>query len=317
MSAELTFNIDDYGLRAIVVPSLRVDNVSVAGSAFVVGAPGPTAFLGFAHRLQLDLARAGGLADSLPILGASMIVHAFDLSPGHRRIPPEMRGEHGNMAGAMIDDPEGALTCSLVLYAKTDDKDDLAAAARHLNRNLQRYRLAGGRFVRSQAPSQLTRTGKEGAPAHPDAPILTAWSQEDLGRMLRVLPPGSALLNATSRLETAEADGRDALDRLLDLIAATEVTDGERTKWARSSQGWLVPLQVGWRALSEVADRPGMREGEGVIGHAWVEDVVGLGEWRATRRTFSTKGCCPAAVWRYLEAPPEGPYLVGTVSDIS
>jgi hypothetical protein len=88
-------------------------------------------------------------------------------------------------------------------------------------------------------------------------------------------------------------------------------TENGKTEWARAGRGWIVPLHIGWRAISDVADRPGMREGTGVLGHAWAEDVIGLGEWRATRRVFSGEGCSEEAIWRYREAPPEGPYLVG------
>jgi CRISPR type I-F-associated protein Csy2 len=313
-------------LRAIVVPVARVDNVSVASSAFVAGPPGPMALLGLMNKMEIDLREAGAIGNDMFFRSAAMIVHEFEIAPGHRRIPPEMRGEAGNKAGAMIDDPEGHLLCTLVFVATTEG-EELESARGFLERNIRRYRLGGGRIVRSGLATK--DAGEEEAPMN--RPVVTAIDQKALMKIMRVLPHGAVLADRTSLLANKDEDGqetgdrRDQLDRLLDLLALkqrakmpnpkekprkfdpTRVPDLE---WCREHKGWLVPVAIGWRALSDVRERLGMRTGEGVVGHAWVEDVVGLGEWITASRAVRHDGFGEGILWSYRLGSKAGPYLV-------
>jgi CRISPR type I-F-associated protein Csy2 len=330
--------------RAIIVPVARVDNVSVATASLLVSPPSPLAALGLARRMELDLQRVGILpSDRISFRSVAVAVHEFEVAPGHRRIPPEMRGEGGNKAGSMVDDPEGHLLCTLIISADIGDAEMLRAVRDYLSRNIRRYRLGGGRIIRSGFV-----TARGGADRRPTLnPVEAAWDEDEFQRVVRVLPPGSVLADRTHMLaENPDApDGCDALDRLLDFVAvmkrpirtkghleaaAPNVDDEENSihrveadrklvqagkwEWARKEAGWFVPVAVGWRALSDVRKRAGMRHGEGVVGHVWAEDVLGLGEWISIKRAFrhpdknGDRGVFGTA-WAYQQAPPEGPYL--------
>jgi CRISPR type I-F-associated protein Csy2 len=313
-------------MRAIIIPVARVDNVSVASSAFVAGPPGPMALLGLMNKMEIDLREAGAIGKDVFFRSASMIVHEFEIAPGHRRIPPEMRKEAGNKAGAMVDDPEGHLLCTLVFLASTEG-EDLESARDFLERNIRRYRLGGGRIVRSGLATK--DAGKEEAPMN--RPVVAAIDQKALMKIMRVLPHGAVLADRTGLLENKNEDGqetydgRDQLDRLLDFLALKQrakkpnpkekprkfdPTRAPDLEWYRQHKGWLVPVAIGWRALSDVRERHGMRTGEGVVGHAWVEDVVGLGEWITASRAIGHDGFGQGILWSYDLGPKEGPYLV-------
>jgi CRISPR type I-F-associated protein Csy2 len=307
--------------RALVVPCARIDNVSVAPSAFVVGPPGPTALLGLMHRISLDLQAASIFGEEDAVAGVSLICHEFGIAPGHRRIPPERRGEHGEKAGAMIDDPEGYLTCSLIFEVIVSSPDVLEAARAYLARRLLSYRLAGGRIIR--AGFATANGGTEHKPVL--RPVEAAWDNNQFRPILRALPPGSVLADRTDLMAPVGPDDRrDALDRLLDVLAwrqqPLKEPSGKEDKndekhaptgkmaWVRSQPGWIVPIHIGWRPLSAVADRAGMRSAIGVIGHVWAEDVVGLGGWVSTRKAFLAKEPAPV-FWAYQIGPSTGPYL--------
>lgn len=324
--------------RAIIIPAARIDNVSVAPGAFVLSPPGPTAFLGLMNKMELDLRRDGIIGEDGLFTGASLIVHEFEVSPGHRRIPPEMRGEHGDKAGSMIDDPEGRMLCSIVLRVELNDLERLEDVRAYLERNLRRYRIGGGRVVSAGVRSQ--DAGTDSPPVV--RPVEAAADQRQLLELLQSLPPGAALADRTPLLAKGAENSGDGLDRLLNLLAwkqrRAQALEGEmevsgaegpeaakdptkpakqkpgEATWHRAGKGWLVPVNVGWRALSRVAKRAGMREAEGVLGHAWVEDVVGLGEWISTRKAFRRDGFAQGLFWYYgyygEVPPPEGPYLV-------
>jgi CRISPR type I-F-associated protein Csy2 len=323
-------------MRAIVLPVLRVDNVSVATASILVSPPSPMAALGLMHKIGLDLNRAGILhADANPFRSVAFAVHEFEIAAGHRRIPPEMRGESRDGAGSMIDDPEGNLLCTLVISAEIEDHSVLASIKDYLSANMRRYRFGGGRVIRSGIASSDIGKG-----AWRLNPVETAWDEAEFQRIVRVLPPGSVLVDRTRLLDREDDDPRDALDRLLDRIARVKIPDrvksdsdngedgdgpedgvasyglpvpreGEKWSWGKAASGWTVPVAIGWRALCEVRERPGMRPAAGVVGHVWAEDIVGLGEWVSLRRAFAS----PAdgyrfAAWKYREAPPQGPYVV-------
>lgn len=305
---------NESGLRAIVIPVARVDNVSAATSSLLVSPPTPLAALGLMRKMEIDLQQVGILPRGRhPFECVSLIVHEFEISPGHRRIPPEMRGEENKKAGAMLDDPEGHLLCTLVISARMA-ADDLNAIKAHLARNIRGYRLGGGRIVRAGIASP--DVGKDSKPGI--NPVEVAADEEQFQRILRALPSGSVLADRTYMLaeNPEDPDGGDALDRLLDVVVRKKVTSGEgkqaTTSWRRKHAGWLVPVAIGWRAISDVRMRKGMREAEGVVGHAWAEDVLGLGEWVSIRKAFKdgdgNRGTGGFA-WAYGEAPAEGPYL--------
>lgn len=324
-------------MRAIVLPALRVDNVSVATASILVSPPSPMAALGLMHKIELDLQRARILpAGANPFRSVAIAMHEFEIAPGHRRIPPEMRGESQDGAGSMIDDPEGNLLCSIVISAEIEDRYVLASIKDYLSVNIRRYRFGGGRIIRSGIASKDTKK---------DAwylnPVETAWDEAEFQRIVRVLPPGSVLVDRTRSLDKKDDDDpRDALDRLLDLIARVKVPDqpksesergdsrdgsdhdvacyglpvpreGEKWSWGRTTLGWKVPVAIGWRALCKVCDRPGMRVATGVVGHVWAEDIIGLGEWVSLRRALaiSVNGYRISA-WKYCESLPQGPYIV-------
>jgi len=320
---------DETNLRAVVLPAIRVDNASVATASILVSPPSPVAALGLMRKIEIDLQGVGILPTGWnPFRSVAIAVHEFEISPGHRRIPPEMPGESGDKSGSMVDDPEGRLVCTLVISAELGNRDVLGQVKDFLSANVRRYRFGGGRIIRSGIMGGETGGGKWRL-----NPVETAWNEEEFQKIVRVLPPGSVLADRTWQLGPKdEADHRDALDRLLDFVVAVkrpirakgeedEQVDmtrvprsDERWEWRKLTPGWLVPVAVGWRALSDVRERIGMRAAENVIGHVWAEDVIGLGEWVSVRRAFSKPRDgyrdVEGTAWAYRPCPPQGPYLV-------
>lgn len=308
----------------LIIPCARIDNISVAPGAFIVGPPGPTAFLGLVHAMDRELLEHSVFTDDEYLGSVAFISHEFEISPGHRRIPPEKQGEQRNKAGAMIDDPEGYMTCSLVIEVNVSDPAKLEAARLYLEKNLLRFRLAGGRIIRAGVTN--SEPGKMNLRA-----VQSAWDTKELSQVIRSLPPGAVLENRMDLLTPyGDDDKRDALDRLLDVLArrlvvVSEIPEGapegrlakDRNAeakvtygWVRAVKGWIVPLHFGWSALSTVRVRPGMRKGDQVEGHVWAEDVVGLGEWVSIRKAFGNSKKPRAIFWNYtIEGNTNGPYV--------
>jgi hypothetical protein len=52
-----------------------------------------------------------------------------------------------------------------------------------------------------------------------------------------------------------------------------------------------------------------MRDAEGVVGHVFVEEIIGLGEWVSTRRAFGGARSPDAVAWRYQADEATGMFL--------
>lgn len=81
------------------------------------------------------------------------------------------------------------------------------------------------------------------------------------------------------------------------------------TAWRRNQKGSLVPIDIGYRALSKVVPRSGLRMADGIEGHAWVEGVISIGEWVPKGRAIHTglRDC----LWNYR---PNDNKLIWTVA---
>jgi hypothetical protein len=104
-----------------------------------------------------------------------------------------------------------------------------------------------------------------------------------------------------------EIDAEDAEGG--DLEEASVSTAPIPVGWQRRQAGSVVPVHLGYLAISLLAARSGMRPGDGVSGHVFAEDVTGLAEWVSLNRAVSNFSKC---FWDYRTDKERGLYLVGT-----
>jgi CRISPR type I-F-associated protein Csy2 len=279
----------DPGEVAILIGPMTVDDVSVAGSATVIGAPQPTAMAGFSHALERHL---GGV---ISVTGVALIATSFSVSRGSPRRPPD---DPKKMAGNMDDDRRARFEGAIVIKARTDirDDDDVAALSKRVDDFLSRARLAGGIF------RDIT-------------PVFASFSSEDILIRLRLGCGNASVLRDRSDLIAGRPEGQDALDALIDALALHPVTpddpDGAsaRPRFERKQPGFIVPVAVGFRAIEPVdRKRPVRRGGASVDGHQFCEEVVTLGEWISLRRA-SDQGF-ENCFWNYRVDEVAGSYLI-------
>jgi CRISPR-associated protein Csy2 len=93
--------------------------------------------------------------------------------------------------------------------------------------------------------------------------------------------PGFVLIERRDLMEEQIDKGKDALDVLLDHLEVRRVEseNDETVFWRRKSEepGWLVPIPVGYRAISEIRQVKNQRDPDCL--HCFGENVVTLGEF--------------------------------------
>ncbi|MBK1733372.1 type I-F CRISPR-associated protein Csy2 [Thiococcus pfennigii] len=312
----------------LLLPRLRVQNANAIPGPLSWGFPAPSAFLGFTDALQRQL--RGRFDVDLVLGGCGIVCHRFaphvarPAGRYHRvfrltRNPYYAgwkRGFSEDKPATLVEEGRAHLEVSLVVEVRTelheDERPDLLEVLPDL---LGAMRLAGGSLL----------------PPHPRAvqdkrytPQWFEWydsasDNEDAFRGLRrYLLPGFALVERSdllaARLAELQAERLDAsaLDALLDLCrlnidpVGPDPNDPDHTLWQiRARAGWLVPLPIGYAALSPLY-APGTvrRTRDAITPFRFCESLYGLGEWVSPHRMRDSA----QLLWQREASPEAGIY---------
>lgn len=281
----------------VLLKRLQVQNANALSSPFTFGFPAVTAFLGFAHALQRQLNPTAD-PDELLITGVGIISHALDLQDHQENYSRTLRLtanplDKDGSRPSFVEEGRCHLTVSLVLEVENLPN---GRARENLirdlpNRLLARCKLAGGDIL-SVANVQILADNKAG---------------------LRALMPGYALLERRDLMLEAMQAGQDALDALHGLLQirhrSTLNADEKTATWhsSRAQAGWIVPIAVGYHALTAVGMAAQQRDEQ--TPHRFVESVITVGEFVMPYRLNGLADL----IWRYQHAPDSAVYLCSQV----
>lgn len=267
----------------LLLKNLNVQNANALSSPFTFGFPAVTAFLGLAHALQRQLTQIEGLA-ALRINGVGIVSHRFamqDYQEGYNRVlrltanPLDKDGSRPSF----VEEGRCHLTVSLLLEVESlpiGAENELLRERLLPDLLLGRCKLAGGDILGLTRVEQLPNEKSS----------------------LRFLMPGYALLERRDLLRAAMQQGQDALDALHGLLQirqqSTQDAQG-KVEWqsSRAQAGWLVPIAVGFHALTP----PMLAEQQRDAGtlHRFAESLVTLGEFVMPYRLQRLSDL----IWRY------------------
>jgi CRISPR-associated protein Csy2 len=280
----------------LVLSRLRVQNANSIPGPLSWGFPAPTAFVGFAHALERRAAAAGA---DLQISGVGIVCHRFEpqvscSAGGWHRVFHVSRNPlgHDEKPAAFLVEGRAHMEVSLVLAVTTDDDEPVITAA--ATASLGSMRLAGGSLLpAADAKAQIRLVHLSADPA--DNNLI-------FKRLCRRLLPGFALVQRADLLQgrlaelraaqSGDAPTPTALDALLDLCrlnhepAEPDPDDPERIAWRiRRRPGWLVPVPVGYAAISPPHAPGAVRNArDPETPFRFVESLYSLGEWRSPHR---------------------------------
>lgn len=326
----------------LLLPRLRVQNANAISSPLTWGFPPPSAFTGFAHALQRRL-NTQGL--DLRFGSVGIACHQFEPQtfqpPGRytqvfslTRNPLDKDGN----TQAIVEEGRTHLEVSLLITVSGDDcplsDEACQALAAKVLQQAEGMRLAGGSILhnpqRGKHPAQWI-----------DWPTNREGQTSAFAQLRRHLAPGFVLVSRAQLLadhvnamQKERADAT-ALDALLDLCAlhhtppTSNTTDAERAPsegseaadveavsapavvskdWtvSRRKPGWLVPLPVGYAAISQLyapGEVKNARDNDTPF--RFVESVLSLGEWVGPHRIKNLHDL----LWRHHAQPEAGLYV--------
>ena len=313
----------------LVLPRLRVQNANAISSPLTWGFPSITAFTGFMTALARRLGEDAGIR----FQSVGVICHGFEAQVtqgGYTRSFCLTRNPvlQDGATAAIVEEGRVHLDITLVFevrigMALLDDAARAECAAR-IGDCVAGMRIAGGsvmplpeRTGRRPAPVQLALLAEE-----------PAARARQFKRMCRQWLPGFALVSRDDvlqqRLDTLRADAPpdqpqpSLLDAWLDLsrinhratlkTAWDEATGvaAETVEWATDQRpGWLVPIPVGYAALSDL-HAPGTVVGtrDPTTPFQFVESVYSIGQWISPHRLDGVA----QLTWRTEHTPATGLY---------
>lgn len=289
----------------LILPRLRVQNANTISSPLTWGFPSITAFTGLMTALERRLGRDAALA----FYGVGVICHHFEpqvTQGGYTRSFHLTRNPvlaDGSTA-AIVEEGRAHLDITLVfdveLTGTSLSDSERGALAARIGDLVAGMRVAGGSVI-PPLPGLLRRPARAQLRLMPDDDEARIKVFRQISR--RWLP-GFALVSQDELLQIRLAALRErhpqatALDAWLDLSrlnhrAERRMSVDERTGdttesivWQTDRRpGWIVPMPVGYAALSEM-HAPGSVAGarDGQVPFRFVESVYSLGQWISPHR---------------------------------
>jgi CRISPR-associated protein Csy2 len=293
----------------ILLPHLQVQNANAVSGPLTWGFPSPTAFAGFMHAIQRKV------ADELALRfeGVGIVCHRFEPQVSHpagkytqvfnltrnplsQQTDRDKIDKEGNIKPpSFVEEGRAHMEISLLIAIQGRiDSDEIEFVAQRLMQVAHTMRLAGGSLLPQWQ-------GKRYEPQ-----LLTLPQSEDerdaiFRKLKRRLLPGFALVQREDRLAEHLGEMRatnpnaNALDALLDLTRLNIEPDQpnpdkpEEKQWGiRRHPGWLVPIPVGYAAISPLY-QPGevLNARDDGTPFRFVESLYSLGEWVSPHRLTS------------------------------
>ncbi|MFW6145514.1 MAG: type I-F CRISPR-associated protein Csy2, partial [bacterium] len=260
----------------VIIKKMRVTEATMESSPVTAGFPSVPSFMGFTHALEIKLRKN---KIEVAFDGVGIISHEF--TPHIQRVPqdygeyrfaltknPPTKSDDIQKTGrvktpSFIEEGKADMTVSMVIEITSlqNAVDELQEAVRGM---LPHLRLSGGVIWRSEAILAMS----------------SAWDDEKQERrILQKLMPGFALKERRDLLRTAmdEDKSMDALDAILAHLEIHKIQEGDNEKkyvWRRKREtsGWLVPISVGFQALTPLGKVRNQRDPECL--HRFAENVL-------------------------------------------
>lgn len=289
----------------LILPHLRIQNANAISSPLTHGFPSMTAFLGLMWALERKLAgRYPAIFDSVGV-----ICHDFDelvTRDGYTRSFRLTRNPVGKDGRALGIIEEGRMHLNITLiFGISDaivnaDEAERDAFAKEVANQIAQMRVAGGSVLPSRDTAWQARPQLRAFAEDPDE------AAKEFRRLRRHWLPGFALVcrddllkQRTAAFQAVEPTA-STLDAWLDLSRfnwkpvpadkqAADVASKAKVEWqSELRQGWIVPIPVGYAALSET-------HAAGTVANArdsttpfrFVESLYSIGQWLSPHRLRS------------------------------
>ena len=262
----------------ILIKNIKVQNANALSSAFTIGFPAVTAFMGFMHGLQRKINSFEGFSDvifeSLIICCHKFKIHTYKGNKDYNRSivgtanPLTKDGKRPSF----IEEGRCNFTVSLIIKTNnsinSDNTDEFEALIPKL---IQRMKIAGGDVL---------------SLGNINCRKVDTSNDSECKKLMTSLMPGYVLVERRDLIEKSMEEGKDALDSLLEYLSLNSTCikkDNGEVEWEtkRKELGWLVPIAVGFQGVSTLVEKgKTICQRDPNYCHRFAESIVTLGEFK-------------------------------------
>ncbi|MBS7820480.1 type I-F CRISPR-associated protein Csy2 [Wohlfahrtiimonas chitiniclastica] len=290
------------------IPHLSIHNANALSSPLTIGFPAITSWLGAMHALERHVTVDPELS-GVKFTQMAVSCHDFHLHTHkgrgdfvHSIIGTSNPLEKTGSRPAFIEEARCDLRVTLLMEvtgAIIKSSDVRAALVKACDQYVMRMKFASGDVMSVKACQWVSIDGDDDSADH--------------RHIARELMLGNVLVEARDVMAKAmeENPEKDAITILLDHLAiqheATPNEHNDGAQWSSSrlgDHGWLVPISVGFQALSPVTD-PILNQRDDVTPHCFAESILTLGRFVMPHRCESLS----SLFWSYHVDEAQGLYL--------
>jgi CRISPR-associated protein Csy2 len=286
----------------IVIPKIKIQNANALSSAYTIGFPAITAWLGAVHALQRQICQYPELRQ-ISFIKMAVSCNYYNLQvykgPGDFQSsiigtsnPLRKKGSNFERP-PFIEAPRIQLTVSLLIEVQGINAENQKNVIRMLQRKLPCMKMASGDILGFDK-IQVFYIDKNQA--------------DTIKKVIMQLMPGYILIERRDLLQIIDI-AQDGLDKLLAYLkvnfTAIQDTTGNIIGWKpkRLVSGWIVPIAVGFKRISEVGTVLNQRDMK--CNHCFTENVVTLGEFKMAYRFNDIEDI----MWQYTYEQDKGLYV--------
>jgi len=301
----------------LILPRLRIQNANAISSPLTHGFPSMTAFLGLMWALQRKLAARPDFDLQLTSIG--VICHDFDeqvTEGGYTKAFRLTRNPVDKDGGTAAIVEEGRIHLDITLVfgvsgtLVNEGDTELAAAAKWIADAVSQMRVAGGTML---PPARNGRWAQPQLLTIPEDPSERGpWFRTLRRRWL----PGFALVcrdDLLAEARNAADPSATALDAWLHLSrfnwsppAEPDAETGKFVWHHDRTQGWIVPIPVGYGVLAEHPPGSVANARDPNLPFRFVESLYAIGQWIGPHRLQSLR----ELLWYADHDPAAGLYRV-------
>ena len=299
----------------IEIGRLSVHNANAVSGPLSWGFPAPSAFMGFVHALnrQLDDVQFGGVGiichqfDPQVAKSRGSYTHSFKLMRHPYKASWRQKPFQVDKQSAMIEEGRAHLEVTLLIELLGDEprtEDERNTLSLEIQALVSSMRIAGGALHQVSPKVEIHNW-----------PETEENAQKEFRHKRYRWLPGFALVERRDllckhleglRQNVAETNSLEAMLDLLAIHSEPELTDepydkidlsaentdrkSDSTVWVstKRSPGWLVPLPVGYGALSELYKPGSVRNArDRTVPFRFVESLYSIGQWLSPHRLTS------------------------------
>ena len=263
--------------RYLLINRMQIHNASAMSSPYTIGFPAMTAWLGAVHALQRAIQHKGLAEVSLPKTAVSC--HKFNLQTYRGKgdyvnsiigtaNPLNKDGERPSF----IEEARCHLEVSLLIEATGVTNDNKTEMMTIVREQLHRMKMASGDILFFRGIDLVTVDDDD---------------NKQVKALIRKLMPGHVLIERRDLMSASMAEGKDALEALLDhtkVMHQSSVDENGNVTWStqKKEPGWIVPIAVGFQGVSPICSAKNQRDEK--TEHRFAESVVTLGEFKMAYR---------------------------------